>query len=241
MLFQPWSPLADAACFRPSLVDRYKYYEPILVVGQDKIANMDIRLKVKGGGHVSQVYAVRQAIGKAIVAFYAKNVDAASALDLKKTLVAYDRTLLIADPRRMEPKKFGGPGARARVQKVRRQPLPRHPSQRWSLTSTRPPLVVPLKRNVRVRKRVSPLSFSLDSTPHVRPLFASAAFPGSARLADQRRYIRDSARSCALLLAAPPVAPHCRPLPGPFATRVLLSDTILLPKLLLSLVCGETG
>lgn len=81
---------------------------------------MDIRLKVKGGGHVSQVYAVRQAIGKAIVAFYAKNVDAASALDLKKTLVAYDRTLLIADPRRMEPKKFGGPGARARVQKVRR-------------------------------------------------------------------------------------------------------------------------
>lgn len=65
---------------------------------------MDIRLKVKGGGQVSQVYAVRQAIGKAIVAFYAKNVDAASALDLKKTLVAYDRTLLIADPRRMEPK-----------------------------------------------------------------------------------------------------------------------------------------
>lgn len=36
--------------------------------------------------------------------FYAKNVDAASALELKKTLTAYDRTLLIADPRRMEPK-----------------------------------------------------------------------------------------------------------------------------------------
>jgi ribosomal protein S9 len=29
---------------------------------------MDIRIKVKGGGQVSQVYAVRQAIGKAIVA-----------------------------------------------------------------------------------------------------------------------------------------------------------------------------
>ena len=38
-------------------------------------------------------------------------------MELKKKLVAYDRTLLIADPRRMEPKKFGGGGARARRQK----------------------------------------------------------------------------------------------------------------------------
>lgn len=38
-------------------------------------------------------------------------------MELKKKLVAYDRTLLIADPRRMEPKKFGGRGARARRQK----------------------------------------------------------------------------------------------------------------------------
>lgn len=51
--------------------------------------------------------------------FYAKNEDAASALELKKTLIAYDRSLLVADPRRMEPKKFGGRGARARRQKVR--------------------------------------------------------------------------------------------------------------------------
>jgi hypothetical protein len=50
--------------------------------------------------------------------FYAKNEDAASALELKKTLIAYDRSLLVADPRRMEPKKFGGRGARARRQKV---------------------------------------------------------------------------------------------------------------------------
>ena len=38
-------------------------------------------------------------------------------MELKKKLVAYDRTLLIAYPRRMEPKKFGGRGARARRQK----------------------------------------------------------------------------------------------------------------------------
>ena len=74
-------------------------------------------MRVKGGGHTSQIYAIRQAISKAVVAYYAKYVDAFSAIELKKKLVAYDRTLLIADPRRMEPKKFGGGGARARRQK----------------------------------------------------------------------------------------------------------------------------
>lgn len=29
---------------------------------------MDIRLRVKGGGHVSQLYALRQAIAKGVVA-----------------------------------------------------------------------------------------------------------------------------------------------------------------------------
>ena len=44
-------------------------------------------------------------------------VDEASKKEIKDILLAYDRTLLVADPRRMEPKKFGGPGARARYQK----------------------------------------------------------------------------------------------------------------------------
>lgn len=44
-------------------------------------------------------------------------MDAYTAIELKKKLVAYDRSLLIADPRRAEPKKFGGHGARARRQK----------------------------------------------------------------------------------------------------------------------------
>lgn len=78
---------------------------------------MDIRVRVSGGGHTSQIYAIRQAIAKACVAYWAKYYDAAHALSLKKSLVDYDRALLIADPRRMEPKKFGGAGARARRQK----------------------------------------------------------------------------------------------------------------------------
>ncbi|KDQ63456.1 hypothetical protein JAAARDRAFT_29475 [Jaapia argillacea MUCL 33604] len=96
---------------------RFKIYEPILVVGEEAFGLVDIRVRVKGGGHTSQIYAIRQAIAKALVAWYAKFVDAYSAMELKKKLVAYDRSLLIADPRRMEPKKFGGHGARARRQK----------------------------------------------------------------------------------------------------------------------------
>lgn len=96
---------------------------------------------MKGGGSTSQIYAIRQAIAKGIVAYYQKctrpihlffflrfslylyvpfkklDVDEASKRELKEILVQYDRTLLVADPRRCEPKKFGGPGARARYQK----------------------------------------------------------------------------------------------------------------------------
>ena len=107
------SPIAN---LRPEIL-RFKVYEAVLAVGEENFAYIDIRLRVKGGGHTSQVYALRQAIAKAVVAYHAKYIDASSALDLKKKLVSYDRSLLIADPRRAEPKKFGGRGARARRQK----------------------------------------------------------------------------------------------------------------------------
>eukprot|EP00127_Corallochytrium_limacisporum_P001510 Clim_evm8s62 gene=Clim_evmTU8s62 len=96
---------------------RIKAFEPILLLGKDKYSAVDIRVRVRGGGAVAQMYAVRQAIAKAIVAYYQKYVDEASKKAIKDILVRYDRTLLVADPRRCEPKKFGGPGARARYQK----------------------------------------------------------------------------------------------------------------------------
>jgi len=96
---------------------RFKVYEPILILGLDKIANVDIRVRVSGGGHTSQIYAIRQAIAKSIIAYYQKFVDEHAKNQLKQALVQYDRTLLVADNRRCEPKKFGGPGARARYQK----------------------------------------------------------------------------------------------------------------------------
>lgn len=44
-------------------------------------------------------------------------IDEQSKNEIKKVLLNYDRTLLVSDPRRCEPKKFGGPSARARYQK----------------------------------------------------------------------------------------------------------------------------
>ena len=54
---------------------RLKAFEPVLILGQDKFANLDIRIRVKGGGMTAQMYAIRSAIAKSIVAYYAKYVD----------------------------------------------------------------------------------------------------------------------------------------------------------------------
>merc|ERR1712110_882501 len=96
---------------------RLKLEEPLLVVGKDRFAGIDIKIRVSGGGRVAQIYAIRQAISRAVVAYYQKFVDEHSKRILKDSLVQYDRTLMVADPRRSEAKKFGGPGARARYQK----------------------------------------------------------------------------------------------------------------------------
>lgn len=96
---------------------RFKVYEPLTLVGLDKFQNIDVKVRVSGGGHVSQVYAIRQAIAKGLVAYHQKFVDEASKNELKKVFTSYDKTLLVADSRRMEPKKFGGKGARSRFQK----------------------------------------------------------------------------------------------------------------------------
>merc|ERR1712026_104822 len=96
---------------------RLKLEEPLLVVGKERFAQIDIKIKVSGGGRVAQIYAIRQAIARSLVAYFQKYVDEHSKRILKDQLVQYDRTLMVADPRRSEPKKFGGPGARARYQK----------------------------------------------------------------------------------------------------------------------------
>ena len=96
---------------------RIKVLEPVLLLGLKRFTDLDIRIRVRGGGHVSQIYAIRQALSKGLVAYYQKYVNESEKREIKELLLQYDRSLLVADPRRCEPKKYGGPGARARYQK----------------------------------------------------------------------------------------------------------------------------
>merc|ERR1712121_146608 len=76
-----------------------KLEEPVLLLGKDRFGGVDIRVRVKGGGHIAQVYAIRQAISKSLVAYYQKYVDEASKKEIKDILTSYDKGLLVADPR----------------------------------------------------------------------------------------------------------------------------------------------
>ena len=96
---------------------RIKILEPILLLGAEQFANLKIIVRVQGGGPIAQLYAARMAISKGIVSWKQKYVDEDEKTTVRKTFVSFDKGLLVADPRRMEPKKYGGPGARARYQK----------------------------------------------------------------------------------------------------------------------------
>jgi small subunit ribosomal protein S16e len=96
---------------------RIKIFEPILLLGVQHFSDLKIKVRVQGGGPTAQLYAARMAISKAIVAWKQKYVDEDEKANVRRTLVSFDKGLLVADPRRMEPKKYGGKGARARYQK----------------------------------------------------------------------------------------------------------------------------
>ena len=96
---------------------RLKAMEPILLLGGNRFKDLNLRIRVRGGGSTTQVMAIRQAIAKSIISFHQKFSDEQTKRELKELLLQYDKGLLVADPRRCEPKKFGGKGARARFQK----------------------------------------------------------------------------------------------------------------------------
>lgn len=94
-----------------------KVMELFAIVDPKLYEGLAFEVTVKGGGEVARLYAVRQAIAKSMIAYYGKYVDEQVRQDLRNCMLRYDRSLLVADPRRQESKKFGGPGARARYQK----------------------------------------------------------------------------------------------------------------------------
>ena len=89
---------------------RLKLYEPLELAGEDLINTVDINVHVQGGGVMGQAEAARMVIAKGLVQW-------SQDMNLKDKFIHYDRTMLVGDPRRSEPKKYGGPGARGRKQK----------------------------------------------------------------------------------------------------------------------------
>ena len=89
---------------------RLKMLEPFRIAGEELRDGVDIDIDVEGGGFSGQADATRTAIARGLVQHLG---DA----ELRDAYMNFDRTLLVNDVRQSEPKKWGGPGARARYQK----------------------------------------------------------------------------------------------------------------------------
>ncbi|AAZ12169.1 40S ribosomal protein S16, putative [Trypanosoma equiperdum] len=96
---------------------RAKIMEAVKVVGARYFSRLRVDVRVRGSGQVAQAYAVRQAIAKGIIAYYQKYHNEIEKAALKDKYLEYDKFLLIADPRRCEPKKWGRHSARTRFTK----------------------------------------------------------------------------------------------------------------------------
>lgn len=96
---------------------RTKLMEAINVVGSRRFSRLKINVTVRGGGPVAQAYAARQAISKGCVAFFQKYSNEIQKSEIKNAYLAYDKSMLIADPRRCEAKKWGRHSARTRFTK----------------------------------------------------------------------------------------------------------------------------
>ncbi len=84
--------------------------EPFAFVTPEQLAKVDINAIVEGGGVMGQAQAIRTAIAHALVDYFEDDA-------LRANMLNWDRSLLVEDPRRVEPKKFKGPKARARFTK----------------------------------------------------------------------------------------------------------------------------
>ena len=86
-------------------------------MGKNKFGDFDIRIRVKGGGQVSRIYAIRQAISRGMLRYLEKYINENEKMKLREIFLNYDRSLIVTDSRTSESKKAGGKGARSRFQK----------------------------------------------------------------------------------------------------------------------------
>jgi small subunit ribosomal protein S9 len=91
-------------------IARVKIMEPLVQSGDDVWKQLDIDVKVSGGGFMGQAEAARMAIANGILKW-------TKSTHLRTVFAEYDRTMIAGDKRKKEPKKFGGEGARSRNQK----------------------------------------------------------------------------------------------------------------------------
>ena len=89
---------------------RLKMLEPFRIADEDLRGNVDIDVTVSGGGFAGQADAIRTAVARGLV-------EHTNDAELRDAFMSFDRSLLVNDVRQSEPKKWGGPGARARYQK----------------------------------------------------------------------------------------------------------------------------
>ncbi len=90
-------------------IARLRVTEALILFGEDW-KRYDIKVRVRGGGFMSQADAIRMAIATGL---FRMSQD----FEARSRMLEHDRTMLVGDPRRTEPKKFGGPSARSRFQK----------------------------------------------------------------------------------------------------------------------------
>ena len=87
-----------------------KMLEPFRIATDDLRDEVDVDVTVSGGGFAGQADAIRTAIARGLV-------EHTNDAELRDAYMSFDRSLLVNDVRQSEPKKWGGPGARARYQK----------------------------------------------------------------------------------------------------------------------------
>jgi small subunit ribosomal protein S9 len=91
-------------------IAREKIMEPLLQAGEDVWKQLDMDIKTSGGGFMGQAEAARMTVANALLKWTKSS-------HLRTVFTEYDRTMIAGDSRSKEPKKFGGPGARAKEQK----------------------------------------------------------------------------------------------------------------------------
>lgn len=84
----------------PVEVARLKILEPLLLLGEGLRRSIDVDVRVRGGGFMSQAEAARIAIARGVAEFFKDNEV------VVEIFREYDRTMLSGDPRRTEPEKW---------------------------------------------------------------------------------------------------------------------------------------